>query len=81
MPALDGLKVVDLTRVLAGPFCTMLLGDMGADVVKIEEPGQGDETSRLGAVHLRLEQLLPRRQPQQAQRGAEHQVAVKAPTC
>jgi formyl-CoA transferase len=44
MPALDGLKVVDLTRVLAGPFCTMLLGDMGADVVKIEEPGQGDET-------------------------------------
>jgi formyl-CoA transferase len=44
MPALDGLKVVDLTRVLAGPFCTMLLGDMGADVVKVEEPGQGDET-------------------------------------
>jgi crotonobetainyl-CoA:carnitine CoA-transferase CaiB-like acyl-CoA transferase len=44
MPALDGLKVVDLTRVLAGPFCTMLLGDMGADIVKIEEPARGDET-------------------------------------
>lgn len=42
--ALDDIKVVDITRTLAGPFCTMLLGDMGADVVKIEEPSQGDET-------------------------------------
>ena len=41
--ALDDIKVVDLTRTLAGPFCTMLLGDMGADVVKIEEPSLGDE--------------------------------------
>ena len=42
--ALGHLKVVDLTRTLAGPFCTMMLGDMGADVVKIEEPQHGDET-------------------------------------
>ncbi len=42
--ALDNVKVVDLTRTLAGPFCTMMLGDMGADVVKIEEPERGDET-------------------------------------
>ena len=42
--ALENIKVVDLTRTLAGPFCTMMLGDMGADVVKIEEPQHGDET-------------------------------------
>ena len=44
--ALDKIKVVDLTRTLAGPFCTMLMGDMGADVVKIEEPAAGDETRK-----------------------------------
>src|SRR5262245_26254053 len=48
MPPLDGLKVIDLTRVLAGPFCAMLLGDMGADVIKLEEPEHGDDARGWG---------------------------------
>jgi len=45
---LSGTRVVDLTRALAGPYCSLLLGDMGADVIKIEMPGSGDETRQWG---------------------------------
>jgi crotonobetainyl-CoA:carnitine CoA-transferase CaiB-like acyl-CoA transferase len=46
--ALEGLRVLDLTRILAGPLCTMMLGDMGADVIKVEPPGSGDDTRTWG---------------------------------
>ncbi|RGR78029.1 CoA transferase [Heyndrickxia coagulans] len=46
--ALSGIKVLDLTRVLAGPFCTMILVDLGAEVIKVEAPGGSDETRGWG---------------------------------
>jgi crotonobetainyl-CoA:carnitine CoA-transferase CaiB-like acyl-CoA transferase len=52
---LSGIRVVDFSRVLAGPYCTMLLADMGADVIKIEQPGAGDDTRAWGPPYLGTE--------------------------
>ena len=57
MKPLDGIRVVDLSRILAGPYCSMLLSDFGAEIVKIENPDKGDDTRAYGPPFLEGESL------------------------
>ena len=56
MNSLDGIRILDLSRVLAGPWCTQNLGDLGADVLKVERPGAGDDTRTWGPPYLKTPQ-------------------------
>ena len=56
-PALKGMKVLDCSQILAGPFCSMLLADMGAEIIKIEKPSGGDDTRRCGPPFIKSESV------------------------
>ena len=76
MRPLDGLIVLDFTRVLSGPYCTMQLADLGARIIKVEHPGRGDDTRAWGPPFVeRRERVLPQHQPKQGEPDARPQAS------
>ena len=70
------MTVIDFTRVLSGPYCTMVLADLGARVIKIEHPVRGDDTRHWGPPFVGdRERVLPQHQPQQGEPDARLQEA------
>ena len=61
--ALSHIRVLDLSRVLAGPWCGQILGDLGAEVIKVERPGAGDDTRHWGPPYLRTSTARTLRRP------------------
>ena len=75
VPALAGLKVLDLTRLLPGAFCSLMLADHGAEVIKIEQPGIGDYNRGFPPINVKEFGLVPAAQSQQAKSHAQPQGA------
>ena len=66
MRPLDGIRVIEFCSVAAGPFCAMLLADMGADVIKVENPDGGELNATMAAFEPRLQRELRLVEPEQA---------------
>ena len=57
---LEGVRILDLSRIVAGPLCSLVLSDLGAEVIKVEKPGTGDESRKWGSVSIYVISIFSR---------------------